>query len=511
MGDSRAHALTTQELLDELQRTAFLYMWNEANASNGLIKDRSTPGSPCSIAAVGFGLSGICVGIDHGWITRAQGRARVLTTLETFWNGPQGPAPSGTIGHMGFFYHFLDMTTATRTWSSELSTIDTALFLAGVIDAKHYFTTADPQEVQIRALADSIVNRVDWTFMYNGLGIRMGWKPETGFSGFGTWVGYNEAMIMYILALGSPTHTINASSWFTWTSGYNWQTLYGQTYLVFPPLFGHQYSHCWIDFRSIQDLYMSSKGITYFENSRRATLAQRAYCIDNPGGHVGYGENLWGLTASDDPFVGYVAHGAPPPQSDNGTITPTAPASSIPFAPDEVIPVLHNMYDNYPLLWGPYGFRDAFHLGLNWYDSDYLGIDQGPILLMIENYRTQSIWSRFMQDPVVQTGLQRAGFGPATGVESIPGSSSSELALEQNTPNPFRGRTVIRYRIPKTGPVSLVLHDVRGRVVRTIVEGDRNAGEHRVEVDAGELPAGVYFYRLEAPGVRSSKPCTLIQ
>jgi hypothetical protein len=255
---------------------------------------------------------------------------------------------------------------------------------------------------------------------------------------------------------------------------------------------------------------MASKGITYFENSRRATLAQREYCIANPGGHTGYGPSLWGLTASDDPFVGYQAHGAPPAENDNGTITPTAPASSIPFTPDEVIPVLHNMYDNYPLLWGPYGFRDAFHLGLNWYDTDYLGIDQGPILMMIENYRTQSIWSRFMQDPVVQTGLSRAGFAPATGAPGLQVPDPSGFALEQNTPNPFRGRTVVRYRVPSPGPVSLVLHDVRGRVVRTIERGERSAGEHRAEVDAAGLPAGVYFYRLQAPGVSTSKSCTVI-
>ncbi len=511
VGPQSARALTTEALLDELQHRGFLYFWNEANAANGLVKDRSTSGSPASIAAVGFGLSAICIGIDHGWVSREEGRARVLTTLSTFWNGAQGPDAAGTIGYQGLFYHFLDMTTATRTWNSELSTIDTALFLAGALDAKQYFSTADPLDAEVRGLVDDLVERVNWPFVYNGIGIRMGWKPGTGFAGFGTWVGYNEAMILYLLAFGSPTHPINSSAWFTWTSGYGWQTHYGISYVVFPPLFGHQYSHCWIDFRSIQDIYMTTKGITYFENSRRATLAQRAYAIDNPGGHAGYGENLWGFTACDDPFVGYLAHGAPPAQDDNGTIAPTAAAASLPFAPDEVVPVLHTLYDDHPSLWGPYGFKDAFNSNVGWYATDYLGIDQGPIVLMIENYRTQSVWSRIQNDPVVQLGLQRAGFGPATGVGPGPVRVSDSVHLAQNRPNPFGGTTDIAYRLSEEGFVSLVLHDVRGRVVRTLDEGVRGAGEHRVGLDAADLPSGVYFYRLTAPGVLASKQCTVLR
>jgi hypothetical protein len=200
-----ARALTTEQLLDELQHRGFLYFWNEANAANGLVKDRSTSGSPSSIAAVGFGLSAICIGIDHGWVTRNDGRARIITTLETFWNGAQGPEPNGRIGHEGLFYHFLDMTTATRTWSSELSTIDTALLFAGILDAKHYFSTADPLDVQVRTLADNIVNRANWKFMYNGIGIKMGWEPEG--TVFGTWVGYNEAMLVYIIGLARRRRT----------------------------------------------------------------------------------------------------------------------------------------------------------------------------------------------------------------------------------------------------------------------------------------------------------------
>ncbi|MFN8177862.1 MAG: glucoamylase family protein [bacterium] len=509
LGAPRAEAVTTPLLLDSLQHGAFDYFWNEANPSNGLVRDRSTPGSPASIAAMGFGFSAICIGIDHGWVTRDAGRARILTTLQTLWNQPQGAGSSGFIGYHGLYYHFLDMGTATRTWTSELSTIDTALLFAGIIDAKHYFATSDPLDVQVRTLADSILHRADWPFMYNGIGIAMAWSPESGRQG--TWVGYNEATILYLLALGSPTHPVSSSSWFTWTSGYDWLTYYGYTYVNFPPLFGHQYSHCWVDFRSIQDLYMRSKGITYFENSRRATLAQREYCIQNPGGYVGYGPNLWGLTASDDPG-GYVAHGAPPAQSDNGTITPTAPASSIAFAPEVVIPTLHNMYDlYYAQLWGPYGFRDAFNLTAAWWDTDYLGIDEGPIIVMIENYLTQSVWTRVMQDADIQAGLTAAGFGPATSVDLTASPGRSRLELAQNAPNPFRGTTTVAYRLPAAGNVELVLYDVLGRAVRTVVRGDQSAGFHQVSLGGEGLPSGVYFYRLRSGGEVAEQRCILIK
>jgi hypothetical protein len=506
------HLLTTDALLDTLQHTAFDYFWNEANPSNGLIRDRSTAGSACSVAAVGFGLTAIAIGIDHGWITRAQGRDRVLTTLITFWNGPQGPDSSGMIGYKGLFYHFLDMTTATRTWSSELSTIDSALLFAGVLDVKQYFSTSDADEIQIRALADSLYQRADWEFSRNsGPGIRMGWKPITGFSGFGTWVGYNEATILYLLALGSPTHPIPPSTWFTWTSGYNWSTQYGYEYLVFPPLFGHQYSHCWVDFRNIADIYMTSKGSTYFENSRRATLAARAYCIDNPGGWIGYGPDLWGLTASDDP-TGYVAHGAPPAQSDNGTITPTAAASSIAFAPEVVIPALHHMYDVYgSQIWSTYGFLDAFNPSVSWVGTDYLGIDQGPIIIMIENYRNQSVWNRFMLDESIQSGLTKAGFNTITAVDDRSVGIQPAASLFQNFPNPFGKSSMISYRLATTGWTSLIVYDVRGRQVQVLVDRIQSAGIHNVVFNGRDLPSGVYYYRLHANGEQIGKTCTLLR
>jgi hypothetical protein len=341
--------------------------------------------------------------------------------------------------------------------------------------------------------------------------IYMGWKPGTLFSGYGGWYGYNEAMVLYLLALGSPTHPVPATTWMTWTSGYQWQTWYGYTYVNFPPLFGHQYSHCWFDFRNRPDAYMTAKGIDYFENSRRATLAAREYCIANPGGHTGYGANLWGLTASDDPW-GYSAHGAPPAQTDNGTITPTAAASSIPFAPEVVIPTLHYMYDNLGAgLWGPYGFRDAFNLDQVWWDTDYLGIDEGPIIIMIENYRNQAVWNRFMMNPDVVTGLQQAGFANATGVGGEVASGSTPRRLQQNRPNPFRAASTISFRLENPGPAKLVLYDASGRQVRTLLDGFQEAGDHEIRLDGGNLAGGVYFYRLDYPGGRESRRCIVLR
>ncbi len=284
-------------------------------------------------------------------------------------------------------------------------------------------------------------------------------------------------------------------------------------------MFGHQYSHCWIDFRGIADAYMRGKGITYFENSRRATLAQRAYCIANPGRHVGYSDSLWGMTASDvPPPIGYNARGAPPAQNDDGTIAPTAAASSIAFAPEVVIPVLRNMWNNYrPQLWTQYGFRDAFNLNVNWWGPDMLGIDQGPIVIMIENYLNQAVWNRFMQNADVQRGLQRAGFLTVTAVaedQPVP----AKFELEQNYPNPFNPSTVIKYTVygvtdQGSGPsiVKLAMYDLLGREVAVLVNERKAAGSYEVSFDGSGLSSGVYIYRLTAGTFVASRQMVLIR
>lgn len=492
--------MTDEEFLDMVQELAFDFFWKEANPSNGLIRDRNTEWSPSSIASVGFGLTAIGIGIERGWITREEGRERVRTTLETFWMKPQGRDPDGYIGYKGFYYHFIDMNTAFRVWESELSSIDTALLLAGILYAKEYFADAHEDEEAIRALADSIYHRVDWNWMRNWEPtLTMGWHPETGFI-VHRWIGFNEAMILYILAAGSPTHPLTdpVRSWNAWTSGYSWETHYGYQFVVFPPLFGHQYSHAWIDFRYINDAYMRNRGITYFENSRRATLANREYCIENPGNFAGYGENVWGITASDIPG-GYLARGAPPPMNDDGTIAPTAAGGSMPFTPDESIAALRYMYEEfYDDLWDEYGFKDAFNLSENWFASDYIGIDQGAIILMIENYRTGHVWDVFMQNEDVQNGLQAVGFQPVTSVDEPDDNIPVQYKLEQNYPNPFNPATTIRYSIPETARVTITVHNVAGQEVAVLVDEMKHAGDYEVHFSAGGLPSGVYFYSMRA-------------
>jgi len=400
--------------LDYLQEANFDYFWYTANPANGLIPDRSTAGSACSIASVGFGLTAIGIAVDHGWITRDQGAARVLTTLNTFWNGPQGPNASGDIGYNGWFYHFLDMNLATRSGSSELSSIDTSLLLGGILYVKQYFNGTNATETSIQTTASAIFNRVNWSWMAPDVpgtnGVRMGWLPNSGFSTFGDWIGYDEGMLIYLLGIGATSNSIPASCWNYWTSGYTWATYYGYSFVTFPPLFGHEYSHCWVDFRHVGDAYMNNANSTYFENSHRAALAQQAYCIADPDGWAGYNSLIWGLTASDDPS-GYSAHGAPPAENDNGTIAFTAAGGSMAFAPEISLPALKNFYTNgRRKFWTQYGFIDAFNLSAAWYDNAELGIDQGPIVIMAENYRNQNVCRLFMQNTEIQTGLQRAGF-----------------------------------------------------------------------------------------------------
>jgi hypothetical protein len=427
--------------LDTVQRRTFDWFWETTNTANGLVPDRWPTKSFSSIAAVGFGLTSYLVGVERGWITREQARDRVLTTLRFFERAPQGADATNVTGYRGFFYHFLDMERGLRFEKVELSTIDTGLLLMGVLSARQYFDRTDGGDSTVRALADSIYFRVDWPWARNGAAsLTMGWHPETGFIE-SRWIGYDEAMLLYALALGSPTHPIGPEAWDAWTSGYKWDRFQDQEYVMFGPLFGHQYSHVWLDFRGIQDAYMRGRGIDYFENSRRATLAHRAYATANPGGWRGYADSVWGLTASDGPldsafvllgrqrqFHTYWARGAGTDEiNDDGTLVPTAAGGSVPFAPEIAIHALHAMRRQYgDPLFGRYGFVDAFnpsltdaslkvpqgriHPGVGWFDTDYLGIDQGPILLMIENQRTQFVWRLMRANPHLTRGLCRAGF-----------------------------------------------------------------------------------------------------
>ncbi|MBN1154339.1 Tat pathway signal protein, partial [candidate division KSB1 bacterium] len=369
------------------------------------------------------------VGAERGWITRDEAVERTYRALKFFWNSNQSKAKDAT-GYRGFYYHFLDMKTGKRTWNCELSTVDTAWLLGGIRFAAQYYDNADSLEQEIRRLADLMTFRVEWdwaTFPEGGdygQTVAMGWKPEEGFSKLG-WTGYNEALFLYIVAAGSNYEGAERA-YKRWLAYYDWKEPYPELgHVIFMPLFGHQYSHIFVDFRGLYDTYMREKGIDYFENSRRATMAQQRYAIDNPMGWAGYDSLTWGLTACDGPgpkyntgdrrFNAYAARGTSGvglTHDDDGTIAPTAAGGSVVFAPELCIPTLMAMKERYgdQGLWGRHGFLDSFNPTLDWYNKDYLGIDQGPILLMIENLRSGLIWKYSMRDPVILRGLKRLGF-----------------------------------------------------------------------------------------------------
>jgi hypothetical protein len=414
-------------LLDRFQRAAFGYFLETFNPANGLSADTTRLGAPASIAVVGFALSAYPVGVERGWIARDEAAARALTTLRFFWNARQDIGEDAT-GHKGFFYHFLDMATGARVWRSELSPIDTTLLVAGMLTAAAYFAHDTPAETEIRSLADAIYRRVDWSWAQAGKAtVRQGWKPKSGFLHYG-WEGYSEAILLYALGLASPTHRLSDASYVAWTETYQWENIYGRDLLYAGPLFIHLYSHAWIDFVDLRDRFMREKRSDYFENSRRAVWIQREYARRNPYGYLGYDENSWGLTANDGPgfktlrvdgrkrrFFSYAARGVPY-GPDDGTLAPWAPLASMPFEPESSLSALRQLCARHPrVVEGsrlPSGFNptlmDAGPDG--WISEGYFGLDQGIIVLMVENYRSGLIWRLMQSCPYLGQGLRRAGF-----------------------------------------------------------------------------------------------------
>ncbi len=422
----RQHSFSDKKL-ETLQRLTFDYFLKEANPENGLVPDSTRQGAPCSITAAGFALAAYPVGVERGFITRNDAIKRTLTILRFFFNSRQSREPDAT-GYKGFYYHFLDMKTGRRTWDCELSTIDSTFLIAGALTAAQYFNRDNEDEREIHTLADAIYARADWQWARNrGVTVTHGWKPESGFLKY-RWQGYNEALILYVLALASPTHPLPAKSYPAWTRTYKWKKLYGHEFLYAGPLFIHQLPHMWIDFRGIQDEYMRHKAIDYFENSRRATYVQQQYAIRNPRGFKGYGEYIWGLTASDGPgpaskkiegrlrrFYDYSARGVPN-GPDDGTLAPWAVVASLPFAPEIVLPSIQYFDETFPEMTSKYGFKCSFNptfstaASREWISKGYYGLDQGPIVLMIENYRSGFLWRLMRRCPYIINGLRRAGF-----------------------------------------------------------------------------------------------------
>lgn len=416
--------------LEELQRESFNYFVHETNPVNGLVIDKTQANWPASIAATGLALATYPIGVERGFLSRAAAIERTLATLRFFWNSPQGPEPDAT-GHRGFYYHFLDMQTGRRAWQCELSTIDSAFLLAGALTGGRYFDRDSGNEREIRALSEALYRRADWQWaLDHGATVTHGWKPESGFLRY-RWEGYDEALLLYILGLGSPTYSLPQSAYEAWSATYRWETFSGHDYLYAGPLFTHQLSHIWIDFRGIRDAFMRAKGSDYFENSRRATYVQRQYAIDNPLGFPHYGEHCWGLTASEGPgpdtivvdgierrFFDYVARGVPY-GPDDGTIAPWAVAASLPFAPEIVLPVLgYCIHDLQLTARNRYGFKASFNPSYpgafdsphGWVSPWHFGLNEGPTVLMVENYRTGFVWQLMRGCSYIVDGLRRAGF-----------------------------------------------------------------------------------------------------
>ncbi|MCM8779464.1 MAG: hypothetical protein NC834_06780, partial [Candidatus Omnitrophica bacterium] len=398
--------LEDDKFLELVQRKAFEFFWYEANPENGLVKDRANNFASddykiSSVASVGFGLTAICIAEKRGWLSHESAYNRVLTTLKFFRDKMKR--------EFGFYYHFVHLDTGEPLRKSEVSSIDTALFLAGALFCGEFY-----KGTEVEKLAREIYLGVEWNKMLNqGTTLSMGWKPshlpDSGFI-VDRWSYYSEAMLLYLLAIGSPTHPIPAEYWFEWLRPIrkykNFVTV------SFPALFAHQYSHLWVDFRNKND------GIAdYFQNSVEATLANRQFCIDNMNKYKTYGLDSWGLTASDGP-EGYNVYGAPPsiyPPKHDGTIAPTAPGGSVMFTPRESISCLRNLYHQYKeKIWGIYGFSDALNIDKNWFAPDVIGIDLGAMVLSIENYRSGMVWDYFMRNEFIKKAMEKVGFKEGT-------------------------------------------------------------------------------------------------
>jgi hypothetical protein len=417
----------SEEELDALQASTLRYYVHELSQTTGLMSDKTQPGAPSSIAAVGMALSTTPLIAERGIRPRELMVQRVLTVLRFFANSRQGTEPDAT-GYKGFYYHFLDMETGRRVWNCEVSTIDSAFLFAGMLVAEKYFDRDSAEEAEIRRLARQLYERADWNWARNGeASVTHGWRPETGFIPY-RWTGYDEALLLYVLGLGSPSHPLPEESYAAYTATYHWRQIYGHECLYSGPLFTHQLSHIWIDFRDIQDRFMRDHGSNYFDNSRCATYLQQAYAIHNPMQFEGYGELCWGVTASDGPgwitlkiggverkFFDYLARGVPF-GPDDGTLAPWAVVASLPFAPEIVLPTIRHFEQLQLNEHESYGFKATFNRTFPvegegfWVSPYYFGIDQGPIALMIENYRTGMVWELMRRCESIRTGLLRAGF-----------------------------------------------------------------------------------------------------
>jgi len=407
--DCGVQPITDDEFLNLIERKAFEFFKEHQDPATGLFADTSG-GGDASIASTGIGLAALCIGAERGWINRIEAGKRAILTLDTFLPKAPSEEPAAE-GRFGFFYHFLNKHTAKRAGKSEISTVDTAILVCGAITAGEYFGG------EVKQKAEEIYRRVEWEkFLSDEKGawvniFSMGWSPERGFLD-SYWDFYtDEAILISLLAIGSPTHPVSPEVFYAWTRhSAAYESGKPFVFTWHGALFSYQYAHLWFDLRNMTD----RQGVNWFENTTNATLANRQFCIDNADKFKGYGPNSWGITSMARPG-GYVMHfGVPPtgsgePQYD-GTISPTGPAGSIVFTPYLSTSALKYMYMTYPRLWGQYGLKDSFNLDLNWYASTYYGIGVGMILIPVENFRTGLVWKNFMNNDYVRDALVKAEF-----------------------------------------------------------------------------------------------------
>lgn len=505
------HAMSDEELLTMLQEATFRYFWDYAHPTSGMIRERYGSGNTVTTGGSGFGVMAIIVGIERGFITREEGAERILKILNFL-------AATAERYH-GAWAHWINGETGETIPFSQYDDggdlVETAFMIQGLLAVREYFDQDNTTENVIRIVANGLWEEVEWNWYRrteDGNTLYWHWSPNYEWQMNFPLVGWNETMITYLLAIASPTHSIPASLYHDgWASSPNY--LNGDSFYGIPiyvgwdyggPLFFTHYSFLGFDPREKKDAYTN-----YFNNNRNTTLVNRAYCIDNPKGFAGYDENTWGLTASDDPF-GYLAH--EPGNNDNGTITPTAALSSMPYTPDESIAAFKNFYHNYgEKLWGIYGFKDAFNPEHNWYAASYLAIDQGPIIIMVENYRTGLLWDLFMSAPEIQPMLDAIGFEEDISAVEDDEKVPLKFELKNNYPNPFNPSTKIEFTIPVSAQTTLKIYDVLGREIKTLINEVKQPGHYEIDFDASKLSSGVYFYRLTADNKIQTRKMILLR
>jgi hypothetical protein len=393
------------EFLDDLCRRSFRFFVEHSDARTGLTLDRArTDGSThdethrntASAASTGFHLTALCIAAERGWMKRAEAQERTLNCLRFL--SERAPREHG------WFYHWMDWRNGERTWRSELSSIDTALLFGGVLTARQYFAV----NKEIPQLAAQLYHAIDFEWMLNGHArlLSHGWYPERGFIA-NRWDTYSEHPLLYLLAIGSPTHAIPPRAWYSWRR--SWIEYKRMRYMgKATPLFTHQYSHAWIDFRGRRENRLPY--VDYFQNSVMATRVHRQFCLDLAQEFPGYSENIWGITASDS-AKGYVAWSGPPRHAKiDGSVVPCAAGGSLMFAPDICLPALKAMKEKFgEKVYGKYGFVDAFNPNNGWINPDVIGIDVGITLLSAENLRSGKVWRWFMRNREITRALRLAG------------------------------------------------------------------------------------------------------